>query len=63
MEAGDGRPPKSRGASLSLSDPLVRDAVFLEEHPGWSQRDLAEADPELIETMALVRQRLKRERQ
>lgn len=56
------QPPKSRRGRLRLDDPLVWNAKFLEEHPGWSPQQLADADPELIETMALVREKFPKQR-
>lgn len=42
------------GLGIEDADPLLVDAMFLREHPGWSPHDLAEADAELVGIIRLL---------
>jgi hypothetical protein len=44
-----------------LPDPdLLRDAMFLVDNPSWTQRDLDEADSQLLDLMKRLRTPVKR---
>jgi hypothetical protein len=36
---------------VEATDPALRTAVFLHNHPAWSPRDLEHADPDVIDLM------------
>lgn len=45
---------------MSVTDPVLRAALFLHRHTGWSPDDLERADPDLvaiIEALALTEAR------
>lgn len=37
-----------------MTDPTLKAAVFLHEHPGWVPDDLERADPDLVEQMRSI---------
>lgn len=39
---------------IKVSDPTLKAAVFLDQHPGWSPDDLERADPDLVEQMRAI---------
>jgi hypothetical protein len=40
--------------SIQPTDPTLRAALFLTNHPAWSPRDLDTADPDLIDLMRAI---------
>lgn len=44
----------ARGAPVKDPEAVLVDALFLQEHPGWSWRDLQETPYEVIEVMRML---------
>ena len=44
----------ARGQSVHTSDLTLADAFFLDNHPTWSQRDLDEADQDVLDHLAAI---------
>ena len=43
-----------RGKPVHVIDHTLSDAFFLASHPSWSQRDLMEADQDLIDYLSAI---------
>jgi hypothetical protein len=39
---------------VRVTDPLLRAAIFLHDHPGWTPADLERADPDLVGLMESI---------
>ena len=39
---------------MTVTDPALRAALFLQRHPGWAPSDLEHADPDVVALMEAV---------
>jgi hypothetical protein len=39
---------------VKVTDPALRTAIFLHDHPGWSPDDLERADPDVVALMQSI---------
>lgn len=42
------------GKPIKVTDPLLRKALFLDSHPGWSEQDYDNADQSLLDIMSWI---------
>jgi hypothetical protein len=43
-----------RGRPVHVTDQTMADALFLHTHPEWSQRDLDEADQDIVDLLSAI---------
>ena len=43
-----------RGQPVHIADHTLSDALFLSAHPSWSQRDLNEADQDIVDYLSAI---------